>query len=149
MQEVVMVSSLESSEQLKANIIRYFNEGRYAEITQAIGMHSLIIDPQHTMADQAALYRQVLTLIKEKIKREHPKSYSSWMKAFPSLIAALVSGNVVVTDRAAADVVASHVGAHGPFSSVDAFFFWALDDRRLALDEIVKYIDTTVARFGK
>lgn len=149
MQEVVMVSSVENSEQLKANIARYFNEGRYFEITQAIGMHSLLIDPQHTMADQAVLYRFVLTLIKEKIRREHPKSYASWMQAFPTLMAAVAAGNTVVTDRAAADVVTSRMGAHGPFTSVDAFFFWALDDRRLALDEIMKYIEATVARFGK
>jgi len=26
---------------------------------------------------------------------------------------------------------------------VDEFFFWALDDRRLTLDQIVKYIEKT------
>ena len=32
---------------------------------------------------------------------------------------------------------------YGPFKSVDDFFFWALDDRRLTLDRIVNMIEKT------
>ena len=146
MQDVVMVSSLENSERLKAKIGEYFSKGGYSEITLAIGMHSLLIDPQHTMADQAQLYRHILNLIKDKIKKNNPKTYSSWFAAFPKLIEELISKNQIIIDKAASDVLASHYAGFGTFNSVDAFFFWALEDRRLPLDQIVKYIEKTVER---
>ncbi len=60
------------------------------------------------------------------------------------IMAAIAADRQVVTDQAAAEVLASHYAGSGPFTSVDAFFFWALDDRRLPLDQIVKYIEKTV-----
>jgi len=51
----------------------------------------------------------------------------------------------VVTDAASLDMIASHSAAYGNFRSADDFFFWALDDRRMSLDQIVKYIEKTAA----
>ncbi len=143
MPEVVMVSKLEKIERLKAYIEELFKKKRYAEITQAIGMHSLLIDPQHTLDDQEHLYHQVLNLIKTRINKDNAKKYSSWIVSFPSIMAGIAANRQVITDQAA-EVLASHYAASGPFTSVDAFFFWALDDRRLPLDQIVKYIEKTV-----
>jgi hypothetical protein len=144
MPEVVMVSKLEKIERLKAYIEELFKKKRYAEITQAIGMHSLLIDPQHTLDDQTHLYHHVLNLIKTRINKDNTKKYSSWLVSFPALMAAIAANRQVVTDQAAAEVLASHYAGSGPFTSVEAFFFWALDDRRLPLDQIVKYIEKTV-----
>lgn len=143
MPEVVKVSTVESSQNLMAAIGEYFKKGRYAEITQAIGMHSILIDPQHTMEDQARLYRSVLNMTKNKIAGNLGKKYSSWYAEFPKIMDKFVSGGQVVTDKASSDVLASYRTAYGPFKSVDDFFFWALDDRRLTLDQIVKYIEKT------
>jgi hypothetical protein len=142
-EEVVKVSDVEDREKLKTYLAEHFKQGRYSEMTQAIGMHSLLIDPQHTMGDQAGLYHFVLDLIKDRIKKARGKSYSAWYAAFPATMDQLVSVNQVVTDQAAADVLASHRAAYGRFKSVDDFFFWALDERRLPLDQIVKYIEKT------
>ncbi len=143
MPETVFVSHVEKSDQLKTTITDLARKGRYEEITRAIGMHSILIDPQHTMEDQARLYRFVLELIKNRIRGARDKSYSSWLSAFPKLLANLVTSKQVVTDEASIGVIASHHDAYGPFRSVDDFYFWALDDRRLTLGQIVKYIEKT------
>src|SRR5512143_1577270 len=145
MPELVRVGSIDKMEKLKTYVEELFKKGRYAEITQAIGMHSLLIDPQHTMTDQTALYRFVLNMIKDRIVKSKVKEYGAWYAAFPMILDQLVSANQIVTDPASADVLASHHAAYGPFKSADAFFFWALDDRRLELGQIVKYIEKTTA----
>ncbi len=145
MSELVLVSKVEKKEELKVYLEELFGQQRYSEMGQAIGMHSLLIDPQHTMSDQAELYRFVLNLIKHQISATKGKSYGTWYSAFPTILDQIVSENQVVTDAAAADVVASHRAAYGAFKSLDDFFFWALDDRRLPLGQIVKYIEKTVA----
>jgi hypothetical protein len=143
MPEVVKVSNIESSQKLAATIDEYFKKGRYAEITQAIGMHSLLIDSEHTIEDQARLYRSVLNMIKKRIAGNLDKGYAAWYADFPKIMDQLVTGGQIVTDKASAEVISSHCAAYGPFKSVDDFFFWALDDRRLTLDQIVTYIEKT------
>ena len=54
----------------------------------------------------------------------------------------LNSSGQVVIDKAL-DVIASHHEAYGSFKSVDDFFFWALNNRRLTLEQIIKYIEKT------
>ena len=144
MPDVVTVSSVEKIDELKKNIDSLFHAGKYEEITQSIGMHSILIESEHTKKDQRQLYRIVLELLKNKVRRENPKAYSSWLSAFPQLMAGIAEKRQLVTDKSAADTLASHHGSFGPFSSVDAFFWWALEDRRLPLEQIVLYITTTV-----
>ncbi|OGW35789.1 MAG: hypothetical protein A2010_16755 [Nitrospirae bacterium GWD2_57_9] len=145
MPEVVKVSTVESSQKLTAAIEEYFKKGRYAEITQAIGMHSVLIDPQHTMEDQSRLYRSVLALLKKRIAEKLGKDYAGWYTDFPKIMDGMVAGGQVVTDKGSLDILSSHRAAQGPFKSVDDFFLWALDDRRLTLEQIVKYIETSAA----
>ncbi|HUI46157.1 MAG TPA: hypothetical protein VL122_09285 [Nitrospirota bacterium] len=145
MPELVMVSSVEKMENLKAYLVELFNQQRYSEITQAIGMHSLLIDPQHTMNDQARLYHHVLNMLKNRISKAKGKSYGSWYTGFPKVLDQIMTANQIVTDKTAAEALASHRAGYGPFKSVDDFFFWALDDRRLPLEQIVKYIEQTAA----
>jgi hypothetical protein len=144
MPELVRVASVEKMEKLKTYLEELFKKERYAEITQAIGMHSLLIDPEHTLSDQAGLYRFVLSMLKDRIRNNKGKGFGAWYAGFPRIMDQLVSANQIVINEAAADVIASHRAAYGPFKSVDDFFFWALDDRRLELDQIVKYIEQTV-----
>jgi hypothetical protein len=143
MPEVVLVSNIEKMDKLKIYLEDSFKKSRYSEITEAIGMHSLLIDPQHTMKDQAGLYHGILNMIKERIGEKKGKSYGAWYEAFPAIMDVLITSKKIVTDMASLDVIASHRDAYGPFRSVNDFFFWALDDRRLTLDQIVKYIETT------
>jgi hypothetical protein len=143
MAETVRVSDVENKEKLKPYLEELFKKGQYSEMTQAIGMHSLLIDPQHTLSDQADLYHFVLNLIKGRIRNSKGKGYAAWYADFPKVMDQLVSENQIVTDKAAADVLASERAGFGPFKSLDDFFFWALDDRRLPLDQIVKYVETT------
>jgi hypothetical protein len=143
MSEVVRVSYVEKKEELKTYLEELFKQKRYPEMYEAIGMHSLLIDPQHTMSDQAELYRFVLNLIKNRISAAKGKSYAAWYAAFPTVLDRFVAENQIITDASAADVIASHRAAYGPFKSLDDFFFWALDDRRLPLDQIVRYIEKT------
>jgi hypothetical protein len=143
MPEVVLVSNIEKMDKLKVYLQESFKKARYSEITQAIGMHSLLIDPQHTMKDQADLYHGMLNIMKEKIRSIKGKSYGTWYSSFSKLMDELVSSRQVVIDKASLDVIASHHEAYGSFKSVDDFFFWALDDRRLSLEQIVKYIEKT------
>jgi hypothetical protein len=143
MPEVVMVSSVEKMEKLKSFLEESFKNARYAEITQAIGMHSLLIDSEHTIKDQSALYHGILNMIQEKIRSGKGKNYGAWYSDFPKLMDELVSSKQVVTDKASLEVIASHRAAYGAFKSVDDFVFWALDDRRLTLAQIVKYIEKT------
>jgi hypothetical protein len=141
MSEVVMVSSVEKMENLKTYLEELFKKQRYSEMTQAIGMHSILIDPQYTINDQASLYHFVLNMIKNRINTLKGKSYGSWYGSFPKILDQFITTNQIVTDKRAADALASHRAAYGAFKSVDDFFFWALDDRRLPLDQIVKYIE--------
>ena len=143
MSEVVLVSNVEKTDKLKSYLEGSFKNARYSEITQAIGMHSLLIDPEHTMNDQAGLYHSLLNMIKEKIMSSKGKSYGAWYSSFSQVMDELASSKEVVTDKASIEVIASHREAYGAFKSVDDFFFWALDDRRLNLEQIVKYIEKT------
>ncbi len=144
MPQVVKVSTLETQQDLMAAIEGHFKAGRYAEITQAIGMHSIIIDSEHTMQDQSRLYHAVLNMIKDKIKAGLGKQYSSWYVNFPQLLDKMESAGTD-KDKIVAGVLASRHEAFGPFKSLDDFFFWSLDDRRLSLDQIVTYIEKTAA----
>jgi hypothetical protein len=145
MPEVVRVSAVENNQVLMTSIEDYFKRGRYAELTQAIGIHSLLIDPQHTMQDQTHYYRKVLGLIKDKVRANLGKHYSAWYANFPKLMNEVVSAGEKGPDKLAASMIASHQEAYGLFKSVDDFFFWGLDDRRLELGQIVSYIEKTQA----
>ena len=140
---MVLVSNIEKIDKLKLYLEESFKKSRYSEIMQAIGMHSLLIDPQHTMKDQAGLYHVILNMIKERISSSKGKSYGSWYTAFPALMDKLIVSKQTVTDNASLEVLTDHRNAYGPFKSVDDFFFWALDERRLTLDQIVTYIEKT------
>jgi hypothetical protein len=144
MPEVVMVSKIDTPEKLTQTVEELFRRGRYDEITQAIGMYSLMLDYEHTLADQDRLYHQVLQLIKNKIKARDAKKFSSWLTAFPKIMSQVVKKETIVTDKATAVTIASQQSAYGPFRSVDDFFFWALDDRRLPLSAIIKYLEKTL-----
>jgi hypothetical protein len=143
MAELVRVSDIEKKEKLKSYLEELFKKGKYAEMTQAIGMYSILIDPEHTISDQSGLYHFVLDMIKDRVRTTKGKGYAAWYTGFPRTLDQMVSANQIVTDKAAADALASQRAASGPFKSLDDFFFWALDDRRLPLDQIVKYIETT------
>ncbi|MGE5174293.1 MAG: hypothetical protein ACM3MD_10755 [Betaproteobacteria bacterium] len=143
MPELVMVSNVEKMEKLKILLEELFKQERYSEIGQAIGMHSILFDPQHMMSDQASLYHFVLTMIKDRIHKTKGKSYSAWYAGFPKVLDQLVTANQIVTDKSAAEALASHRAAYGPFKSLDDFFSWALDDRRLPLSQIMKYVEKT------
>lgn len=144
MPDVLMVSNVENIEKLRSTVEELFRLGRYDEVSRAIGMYSLFTDPGHTLIDQSQLYHHVLDLIKNKISKENRTGYSSWLSAFPALMAKLAEDRTVVIDKASANALASHHSSHGPFRSVDEFFVWALEDRRLTLDNIVKYIEKTL-----
>jgi hypothetical protein len=144
MPQLVEVSSVENREKLKVFITELFARDRFAEITQAIGMHAILIDPEHMLRDQNDLYRMVLNLLKERIIREHGQLYSSWLTAFPSLLSGLVRACTIVTDQTAQIALASRHAAFGRFSSIDEFYFWALDDRRLTLEQIIAYVRKTI-----
>lgn len=143
MPEVVKVSTVESSQKLVEALEDYFKKGRYAEMAQVIGMHSVLIDPQHSIQDQAKLYRSVLTMIKNRISVQLGKNYGAWYAEFPKLMDTIVARGQVITDDSSIELLASYRAAYGPFKSVDDFFFWGLNDRRLGLDQIVKYIEKT------
>jgi len=144
MPNVVTVSSIANVDALKTTIETNFEKGRYMEITHAIGMYSLLIDSEHTITDQNRLYRSVLDLQKDRVRRNLGKAYATWYADFPEIMTKLIASGKVVTDAAGAVVVTNRYKALGPFRSVDDFFFWALDDRRLPLDQIITYIDKTV-----
>lgn len=143
MPELVTVSSIDTIEKLKARIEELFKKGQYDEITQAIGMYSLLIDSEHTISDQTQLYRLVLNMIKEKLRGGKGRSYSTWYERFSKLMDEIVSSGQIVTDAMSSAVISDHYAAYGSFRSLEDFFSWALDDRRLTLDQIVKYIEKT------
>ena len=149
MPEVVMVSSVDKLDKLRPYLEESFKKERYSEITQAIGIHSLLIDPQNTMKDQSSLYRIVLNLIKERVTGSKGISYGTWYAQFPILMDEFVASEPMALDKASATVLSSHREAYGAFKSVDEFFFWALDDRKLTLDQIVKYIEKTAEMLNK
>lgn len=140
MPELVTVSSIEQLEHLKTAINDLFARERYDEIMQSIGMHSILMESEHMIADQDHLYHLVLNLIKKRVSAQDPRSYSTWLIAFPVLLSRIVEQGELVTDAAAHSAIASRHAAFGPFSSLDEFYFWALDDRRLTLDQIVRYV---------
>ncbi|MDH4161643.1 MAG: hypothetical protein OEW15_02990 [Nitrospirota bacterium] len=152
MPELVMVSEIDRLETVKTYINSHFENGRYAEIVQAIGMYSILIDPERAIKDQDLLYRLVLNLLKNKIAQEHRRSYSTWIQAFPALLEQLVMAGII-TDEAARSSLLSRHAAFGRFSSLDEFYYWALDDRRLPLDQIIlhvqKTVETHIAQNGK
>ncbi len=148
MASVVKPSDIDNLDKLKANIGELFKKEQYEDITQAIGMYSLMIDPQNTLSDQTSLYRIVLNLLKERISKKKGKEFGTWYVEFPNLLDGILSSNEIVSDAATADVLSSHRSAFGLFKSVEDFFFWALDDRRLTLEQIVQYIDRTAETTG-
>jgi hypothetical protein len=143
MPELVTVSSVEKLESLRTTINELFELGKFAEIIQSIGMHSIMMEPEHMIGDQDSLYHLVLNLIKKKIQRDDPKRYSAWLIAFPALLSRIVEEGQVIADDAAQSALVSRLTSFGPFTSLDEFYFWALDDRRLPLDQIIRYIDRT------
>lgn len=147
MPETVALSEIDRLETVKTYINDHFEKGKYAEIIQAIGMYSLLIDPEQAIKDQDLLYHLVLNLVKKKISREHHRSYSSWIQTFPALLEQIVQEGSI-TDDAARSALLSRHAAFGRFSSLDEFFFWALDDRRLPLDQIILHIGKTVERYS-
>jgi hypothetical protein len=150
MPDVVREANIANLDTLKPYIETLVKKEQYAEIVQAIGMHSLIIDPEHTIRDQTGLYRLVLNLLKDRIRVRKSDGYPAWYADFPTSLDTLVYAKQVVTDKSTADVLASYRAAFGPFKSVDEFFFWALrTDRRLTLGQIVKYIEKTAETNGK
>ena len=144
MPELVTVSSVEKLESLRTTLNELFENGKYAEIVQSIGMHSILMEPEHMIGDQESLYHLVLNLIKKKVLREDPKRYSSWLIAFPALLSRIVDEGQVIADGAAQSALVSRLASFGPFTSVDEFYFWALEDRRLPLDQLVRFINKTV-----
>ncbi len=149
MPEVVRVGSVESSQTLQTTIEEYFKQGKYDAIMQAIGMYSILIDKNRTIEDQRRLYGTVLSLLKNRIAGALGRAYSAWYADFPKLLDGLVAQGQVVTDKMSAEVLASHRAAFGHFRSADDFYFWALDDRRLTLEQIVRYFEKTVQVYGK
>ncbi len=143
MPETVTVSSVDRREKLKTRIEELFRKKQYEEISHAIGMYSVLIDPNRMIQDQKELYGTVLSMIKDRASKTMAKNYASWLAAFPKLMAELASTKKIVTDKASAGVIATYHNAYGPFESLDEFFTWALNDRRLALGQIAKYIEKT------
>ena len=94
------------------------------------------------MKDQAELYRGILSMIKARISDNKGNSYGAWYKNFPQRMDEMVSSKQIA-DKASIEVLASHREAYGAFKSVDDFFFWALDDRKLSLDQVVQYVERT------
>ena len=144
MPELVTVSSVEKLESLRTTINELFEQGKYSEIIQSIGMHSILMEPEHMIGDQDSMYHLVLNLMKKKIQREDPKRYSSWLIAFPALLNRIVDEGQVIADDAAQSALVSRLTSFGPFTSLDEFYFWALDDRRLPLDQLIRFIDRTI-----
>lgn len=140
---VVMVSAIKTIEELLPILEEYLKKGRYAKITEAIGMHSVLVDPLHTLQTQKDLYYRVLNMIKDSIAGKLGKQYGVWYADFARIMDGIITAKDVVTDDSAAQILSSHRAAYGPFKSPDDFFFWALDDRRLPLEQIVKYLGKT------
>lgn len=146
MQETVYASQAESLDTAKSSITDLFQKGRYEEISRLIGMHSIMTDPQHTMADQKLLYRFVLDLIKNRVQAGMGRDFSAWVSSFPGLLSKLAASGQMVTDEPSRMVIASYLDGYGQFRSLDDFYFWALEDRRLTLGQIVKYVERTAKR---
>jgi hypothetical protein len=149
MPNVVRPEKVETVEKLTKYIDELYKKNQYEEIILAIGMHSLLIDMQNTLTDQASRYRYVLGLIKDRIRNRMGQTYAAWYRNFPMLMDGLVSANRLVIDKSCADVLGSYRAAFGPFKSLEDFYSWALvTDRRLTLDKIVRYIEKTVELQG-
>ncbi len=148
MPDVVKVSTVETMPNLMAALEEYFKTGRYAEITQAIGMHSIMIRSEHTIGDQRVLYGFVLSMLKNKLSGALGAKYAAWYAEFPKLLDEVIAKSRVLVNQACTDALCSHRAAYGPFKSLDDFFFWCLDDRRLTLSQIIAYIDKTAEPVG-
>lgn len=149
MPETVYASQAETKERALSSIADLFAKGKYEEVSRVIGMYSIMTDPQHTMADQAQLYRSALEMIKNKVRSSKGPEYAAWLTSFPEIMRSLTASKQVVTDALAVDIIASRLDAYGPFRSVDDFYAWALDDRRLTLGQTVKYIEKTAELFKR
>jgi len=145
MLEVVKVSTIDKEQSLIASIEGYFKRGHYDEITQAIGMYSTVIDPQHMIADQSRFYRFVLNLLKGEVSKKLGKQYAAWYTDFPRVIDGIVTAGKENGNSAFLPMLASHREAYGPFKSLDDFFLWALDDRKMTLSQLVQFIEQTIA----
>lgn len=139
----VMLSAIKTIEELMPVLEEYLKKGWYARITEAIGMHSVLVDPLHTLQAQKDLYSRILAMIKNRIARNLGKQYGVWHADFSSILDGIITAKEIVTDDSVAQMLSSHRNAYGPFTSPDEFFFWALDDRRLPLKQIVKYLEKT------
>jgi hypothetical protein len=105
MPELVRVSNVEKMDGLQSYINEQVARGKYAEIIQAIGMYSLLIDPEHTIADQERLYRQVLGLLKDKIRSKDPRIYALWLDSFPRHLDRIVEQEEIDKDASAQNVL--------------------------------------------
>ena len=148
MPEIVRVSTVENSTKLMGVIEEYFKNNRFAEITQAIGIHSVLIDPQHAIGNQTSSYRAVLNMLKSRISVKLGKKYGEWYAEFPKLMDQLVSAGQNPLDDAVKSLLSSRKSGCGCFKSVDDFFFWSLDDRKLPLAQIVKLIEKTTQQYA-
>ncbi len=146
MPETVFASQAASTDVVKTNIADCFRKGKYEEISRLVGMHSILTDPQHTITDQKLLFRFVLDMIKDRIRENMGKDFSAWLSSFPKLLAELVASKQVVTDEPSLVVIASYHDGFGQFRSLDDFYFWALEDRRLTVGQIVKYVERTAKK---
>jgi hypothetical protein len=142
MPSVVRAAEVENLESLKAHIGEQFKKGRYFEITQAIGMHSAMIDSKRMIDDQRQLFGLVLNLLKERIGSRLGKEYGAWYTSFPQRIERLAGTE---TDKNTAAILSSRLNALGSFKSADDFFFWGLNGRRLSLEEIAQYFEKSTA----
>ncbi len=143
MPENVFVSQVDSFDKTRAMIADFFQKGSYEEISRSIGIYSILCDPQHMLRDQNQLYRTVLDMLKDKITSEKGKASSSWVSSFPKRLSDAVTDNQPVLDEASRTVIVSRLNAYGQFRSLDEFYFWALDDRRLTLEQIIRLIEKT------
>ncbi len=148
MPEIVKVSTVENSLKLMGVIEEYFKNNRFAEITQAIGIHSVLIDPQRAISNQATSYRAVLNMLKNRISVKLGKKYGEWYAEFPKIMDQLVSAGQNPVDQSVKSMLSSHFNGFSSFKSVDGFFFWSLEDRRLPLDQIVKLIEKTTQKYA-
>ncbi len=145
MPAVVKVSEVEKDRDIAAEIEEYLNQGKYTEIVQLVSLHAVLMDPQHLMQDQKSLFQTTLSIIKNKIAGRLGNQYGVWYSDFPKLLDRIIANGQAPGDPRSAEALSSHRAAYGQFRSLEDFFFWALDDRRLTLDQIIKYIDKTAA----
>ncbi len=145
MPTLVRVADIEQVDRLKAYLQNLFDAGKYDAVSRAVGMHSELSDPEHTLADQASLFRYVLEILKHRLSSSQGHAYAAWYRCFPRSLDRLLETSGGELDQSSRNVLASHRAAYGPFRSLDDFYFWALDDRRLTLAQIIRLIEKTTA----